>query len=112
MAFGLTHDDPLPDVTHQALLAYHRHLSKVLVFPFQARYEKRIGWSERVEMPLTVTGLLRAEECEIDEQYGLIATGRDPEERVDFPLAEVEVQGSIPSCRTVRDYAYWFHNWR
>jgi hypothetical protein len=111
-ALGLTHDDPLPDVNHKTLLAYHRHLAANLKFPFRARYEKRIGWSERVEMPLTVTGLLRPEECEIDEQYGIIATGSDPEERVDFPLAEVEVKGPSPSCRMVRDYFYWFHNWR
>jgi hypothetical protein len=111
-ALGLTHDDPLPGVNHGTLLDYHRHLSRSLEFPFEARYEKRIGWSERVEMPLTVTGLLRPEECEIDQEHGIIATGRDPEEPVDFPLAQVEARGSSPSCRMVRDYAYWFHHWR
>jgi hypothetical protein len=85
---------------------------KNLSFPFKARYEKRIGWSKRIAMPLTVTGLLRPDECEIDEQYGIIATGRDAEEPVDFPLAEIESKGSNPSCRMVRDYTYWFHNWR
>jgi hypothetical protein len=112
MALGLTHDDPLPDVNHRNLLTYHGYLSKNLVFPFKARYEKPVGWAKRAEMPVTVTGLLRPDECEIDEQYGIIASGRDPEEQVDFPLAEVEVKGSNPSCRMVRDYAYWFHNWR
>lgn len=112
IALGLTHDDPLPEVNHETLLAYHRYLSKDLACPFKARYEKRIGWSERVEMPLTVTGLLQPEECVIDEAYGIIATGRDAEESVDFPLAEVEVKGPSPSCRMVRDYAHWFHNWR
>lgn len=112
MALGLTHDDPLPDVNHKTLLAYHRYLSKDLAYPIKARYEKRIGWSKRVEMPLAITGLLRPEDCEIDEAYGIIATGRDAEEPVDFPLAEVEVKGPSPSCRMVRDYAHWFHNWR
>jgi hypothetical protein len=111
-ALGLTHDDPLPEVRHETLLAYHSYLGVNLKFPFKARYEKRIGWSRRVEMPLTVAGLLRPDECEIDEEYGIIATGRDAEEPVDFPLAEIEVKGSSPSCRMVRDYAYWFHNWR
>jgi hypothetical protein len=105
MALGLTHDDPLPGVSRKTLLAYHRYLAAHLKFPIKARYEKRIGWSERVEMPLTVTGLLRPEECEIDEQYGIIATGRDPEEAVDFPLAEIEAKGSSPSCRMIRDYS-------
>jgi hypothetical protein len=112
MALGLTHDDPLPDVNHKNLLTYHLYLSKDLVFPFKARYEKPVSWSKRVEMPVTVTGLLRPDECEINEQHGIIATGTDPEERVDFPLAEIEVKGSSSSCRMVRDYAYWFHNWR
>lgn len=112
MVFGLTHDDPLPGVNHKTLLAYHRYLSKHLSFPFKARYEKPIGWSKRVEMPVTVTGLLRADECEIDEQYGIIATGRDPEERVDFPLADVKIEASSPRCRMVGDYAHWFHHWR
>jgi len=112
MALGLTHDDPLPEVNHQNLLTYHRYLTRNLVFPFKARYEKPVGWAKRIEMPLTVTGLLRPDECEIDEQYGIIGSGRAPEERVDFPLAEIEVKGSSPSCRMVRDYAYWFRNWR
>ncbi len=114
MALGLTHDELLPDVNHETLLAYHRYLSKNLNFPFKARYEKPIGRSKRVEMPVTVTGLLRPEECAIDEQYGIIATGQDAEERVDFPLAEIEIEikSSSPSCQMVRDYAYWFHNWR
>jgi hypothetical protein len=112
LALGLTHDDPLPEVNHKNLLTYHRYLTRNLVFPFKARYEKPVGWAKRVELPLTVTGLLRPDECEIDEQYGIIGSGRDLEERVDFPLAEIEVKGSSPSCRMVRDYAYWFHNWR
>jgi hypothetical protein len=112
MALGLTHDDPLPEVNHKTLLGYHSYLSQNLIFPFKARYEKPVGWSKRIEMPLTVTGLLRPDECEIDEQYGIIAMGRDAEEPVDFPLAEIETKGSSPTCRMVRDYAYWFHNWR
>ncbi len=110
-ALGLTHDDPLPEVNYENLLTYHRYLSKHLVFPFKARYEKPVGWAKRVEMPLTVMGLLRPDDCVIDEQYGIIGTGRDPEEPVDFPLAEIEVKGSSPSCRMVTDYSYWFHNW-
>jgi hypothetical protein len=27
-------------------------------------------------------------------------------------LAEIEVKGSSPSCRMIRDYADWFQNWR
>ena len=92
----MTHDDPLPEVDHETLLAYHRYLAQTLEFPFKARYEKPVGWSKRVEMPLTVTGLLRPEECEIDEQYGIIGTGRDPEERGRFPARRDRGQGVKP----------------
>src|SRR5664279_5113065 len=78
-ALGLTHDDPLPEVTYENLLTYHQYLSKSLVFPFRARYDKPVGWSKRGEMWLTVTGLLPPDDCAIDEQYGIIGTGRDPE---------------------------------
>src|SRR2546423_2346767 len=33
MALGLTHDDPLPQVTYKTLLAYHRYLAAHLTFP-------------------------------------------------------------------------------
>src|SRR4051794_25812513 len=35
-ALGLTHDDPLPEITLEALLAYHRYLAAKLKFPFTA----------------------------------------------------------------------------
>jgi hypothetical protein len=111
MALCLTHDNPLPKVNYENLLTYHRYLSKHLLFPFKARFEKPVRWARQVAMPLTVMGLLPTDDCVIDEQYGIIATGRDPEESFDFPLAEIEVKGASPSCRIVRDYAYWFHNW-
>jgi hypothetical protein len=111
MALGLTRDDPLPEVNHESQFTYHQYLSKNLVFPLKAYYEKPVGWAKRVEMPLTVTVLLRPDDCVIDEQYGIIGTGRDPEEPVDFPLAEIEVKWSSPSSRMIRDYAHWFRNW-
>src|SRR5947209_8202223 len=39
MALGLTHDDPLPEVSRKTLLAYHRYLAANLKLPFRARYE-------------------------------------------------------------------------
>jgi hypothetical protein len=39
MALNLTHDDPLPDVSRETLLAYHRHLKDRLKLPFKARFE-------------------------------------------------------------------------
>src|SRR5208337_1243420 len=39
MALGLTHDDPLPEVSRKTLLAYYRYLAANLKFPFKARSE-------------------------------------------------------------------------
>lgn len=111
MVFGLTHDDLLPEVNHETLLTYHRYLSEHLKFPFQGRYDKRIGWSRRVKMPLTVTGLLRPDECEIAAEFGIIGTGRDAEEKVDFPLSEVDDIRDRHNRRLIEDYGHWFVNW-
>ena len=36
MVFGLTSNDPLPEVDDETLETYHKHLSKNLAFPFEA----------------------------------------------------------------------------
>jgi hypothetical protein len=41
MALGLTHDDPLPDVSDETSLAYHRYLAARLKFPINATF----GWN-------------------------------------------------------------------
>jgi hypothetical protein len=110
MVFGLTHDDLLPEVNHETLLSYYRYLSEHLKFPFQGRYNKRIGWSRRVPMPLILTGLLGPDECEIAAEFGIIGTGRDAEEKVDFPLSEVEDIRDRHN-RLIKDYVPWFVNW-
>src|SRR5438270_2838382 len=65
MALGLTHDDPLPDVSRKTLLAYHRYLAANLKFPFRARYETD-GTS------LTVHRLPDPKEYDLDEDEGLL----------------------------------------
>ena len=36
MALGLTHDDPLPEISLETLLTYYRYLTANLKFPFNA----------------------------------------------------------------------------
>ena len=38
MALGLTHDDPLPEVSRETLLTYYRYLAANLKFPFFTSY--------------------------------------------------------------------------
>jgi hypothetical protein len=104
MVFGLTHDDPLPDVNRKTLLVYHRHLKAHLKLPFKARYESD-GSS------LTVHRLPEPRQYDLDEEYGLLCEARDREGPFDVPLAELDEAGS-GNRRLVRDYGYWFGNYR
>src|SRR5579883_856579 len=102
MALGLTHDDPLPDVSPKSLRAYHRYLAARLRLPFKAK-------AERDGMPLTVQRLVDPNDCDLDDE-GLLCEARSREGPFDIPLSEVE--GGGENRRLVEDYGYWFHNWR
>ena len=72
MVFGLTSNDPLPDVDDEALETYHEYLSKNLVFPFTAEHGGEYGHAERVK----VVGLGDPdEEPMIDDHYGSSSPG-------------------------------------
>ena len=43
MVFGLTSNDPLPEVTDETLAAYHKYLSKNLAYPFEAERTSETG---------------------------------------------------------------------
>jgi hypothetical protein len=109
MVFGLTSDDPLPSVGDEWLLAYHRHLSKNLVFPFLADYESEYGHPERVK----VIGLGDPdEEPMIDDEHGILCEARLEGEIVTIPLGELDNAKGRPNRRLLDDYSYWIFNWR
>ena len=60
---------------------------------------------------MTVTGLLDPERGDLSVEDGLVCTGRDRDEEIEFPLGEIEVKKKDPNSKLVSDYAYWFHNW-
>jgi hypothetical protein len=103
MALGLTHDDPLPEVNRKTLMAYHRYLATNLKFPFKAR-------SESDGLSLTVHRLPTVKEYDLDEDEGLLCEARDREGPFPVPLCQVD--DAVGNRKLVRDYAYWFHNWR
>src|SRR5271157_6267293 len=72
MALGLTHDDPLPEVSRKTLLAYYRYLAANLWFPFKAK-------TESDGTTLTVSRLIDPKESELDEEEGLLCEARDRE---------------------------------
>jgi hypothetical protein len=103
MALGLTHDDPLPEVSLKTLLAYYRYLAANLKFPFKAR-------SESDGTTLTVNRLFDPKEYELDEEEGLLCEARDREES--FPVPLFELDDAVGNRKLVGDYGCWFWNWQ
>jgi uncharacterized protein YodC (DUF2158 family) len=104
--FGLTGNDPLPEVDDETLTAYRGYLAKNLTFPFQAEYGEEYGHPERVK----VIGLGDPEEEPlIDEDDGILCEARMEGEVVTLPLGELE--DAKPNRKLIDDYCYWLHNW-
>jgi hypothetical protein len=115
MALGLTHDDPLPDVTEETLLAYHRYLVSHLNFPIPVAVWVKTGAFTEKKVTLALTGLAAAPEGEIDdeEEFGLIGLGRTPDgETIEVPLDDVEAGKKDQNLRLLDDYSSWLHNYR
>jgi hypothetical protein len=91
MALGLTHDDPLPEVSRKTLLTYHRYLTANLKFPFPAT-SWDFGRLYDQLRSVTIHSLLDPEEYDLDEEEGLIGTGLGQDGPIEIPLAEVEVK--------------------
>ena len=103
-ALGLTHEDPLPDVSSRTLRAYYHYLKARLKLPFKAR-------SEGEGSSLTVHRLLDPKEYDLDDGEGLLCEAQSRGEPFDVPLAELNEAGSGNS-KLVGDFGYWFGNYR
>ena len=113
MVFGLTSNDPLPDVDDETLETYHEHLSKDLVFPFEAEHTSETGPFSSRTMQVKVTGLGDPDdEPMIDDTYGILCEARHERRVVTLPLGELEVNKGKPNRQLVEDYSYWFWNYR
>lgn len=90
-----------------ALAAWEDHLTKSLVFPFEAEiseYQERgpLQAGDRV----AVKGI-----SGVDDLYGIIVRLRYGRRRYDFPLCDLEVTDErSPNYQLVMDYAVWFAN--
>ncbi len=110
--FGLTSDDPLPEVDFEMLVAYHQHLSERLSFPFEAKYSQETGPFQRTTCDITVTKLVSEEEEPwVDDTYGLICQAREGRRRIDVSLCDLDVKRRAPNRRLIADYSYWFSNY-
>ena len=91
MALGLTHDDPLPEISLETLLTYHRYLTANLKFPFNAYCgEEEVGPFSRKRATMTVTGLLDPVREGLGVEDGLVCKGRGRGDEIEVPLAEIE----------------------
>ena len=112
MVLGLTHDDPLPEISLETLLTYHRYLTANLKFPFNAYCgEEEVGPFSRKRATMTVTGLLDPVREGLGVEDGLVCKGRGRGDEIEVPLAEIEAGKKNPNFKLISDYAYWFHNW-
>jgi hypothetical protein len=112
MVFGLTSNDPLPDVDDDTLETYRDYLSVHLSFPFEAEHTPEKGPMFRRSSLVNVTGLGDPDENPpyIDEMYGLLCDARTDKGKVVVPVGELEVPKGKPNRQLIRDYCYWFWN--
>lgn len=109
IVLGLTSDDPLPEVDGDTLRTYYRYLAAHLTFPVEAKWEPEYG----PRTAITITSLGDSEEDSVqDEMYGLLCTARAAGRLIEVPLGECAAKQSGPNRQLLKDYAYWFWNYR
>ena len=111
MVFGLTSNDPLPDVEMDTLEQYHAYLVEHLTFPIDAEYSSETGPFSSRTIQVKVTGLGDPDEPMIDDRYGIICKAKYERRSIDLPLDELKVKKNNPRRKLIEDYSYWFHNW-
>jgi hypothetical protein len=112
MAFGLTHDDPIPLVSPETLLTYYRYLSVHLKFPFFSFVWEKTGSFTRKKLMVPISRLDPPVEDEFDEEAGLYGIGGHHDEEIEFPLEVIELKKQDPNYQLLSDYTYWSEHWR
>jgi hypothetical protein len=113
LALGLTSDDPLPEVEEETLRTYQRYLAAHLAFPFEASWSQETGLLFDTTHSITITGLGDPEDDDwIDDMYGLICQAKTKGREIEVPLAECEAKKGSPNRQLLKDYCFWFWNWR
>jgi hypothetical protein len=106
--FGLTSDDPLPEVSQASLRRYHEYLTHHLALPFQTSYQEANGRLQYQRSQITVQALLD----QVDYEDGLLCQALEQDHQFEFPLAWIEGISARPNRQLVQDYSYWFWNWQ
>ena len=104
--FGLTSDDPLPEVDEENQQRYCDWLKEHLAFPFEADYWDETEAGNEGIHSITVTGI--SEEFPIDECDGVLCEAREGERRWEVSLCDLDVAEDHPNAQAIDDYGYWF----
>lgn len=108
MVFGLTSNDPVPNVDDETLETYQRYLAKHLKFPFSAKHAIKL----RAPTDVTVIGLGDPKDGSLlDETYGVLCEVRRDRQVVVIPLGLLESVKDKSSRKLIDDHCYWFNNW-
>ena len=112
IALGLRNrDDPIPPVRLKSLRRYYKYLISHLAFPIRAQLGSAIGPHRDTRSPVSVVSLLDVDDYSPEETYGLICKATQKGQRIEHPLANMDVDEADPNHRLVDDYAYWLSNW-
>jgi hypothetical protein len=113
MVFGLDSNDPLPAVDTEMLEIYYEYLAESLEFPFEAEHAPESGHLFRHSRIVKVLACDDFDEQPlIDESYGVLCRARHKRRTIVAPLCELEVEKGKPNRQLLRDYCYWFCNYR
>lgn len=106
--FGLTSDDPLPDVTERTLRTFHDYLAGHMRLPIEAAWESEHGRKQTV----TILGLSEPDEDQwADGLCGLLCQARVQGQLIEIALADCKAKPGSPDRQLLADYGYWFGNW-
>jgi hypothetical protein len=113
MVFGLDSNDPLPDVDTEMLEIYYEYLAESLDYPFEAEHTPGTGLLFRHSRIVKVLAPRDSDdEPLIDDSYGVLCRVRHKRRVQVVPLCELEIEKGRPNRQLLRDYGYWFSNWR
>lgn len=105
--FGLTSNDVVPAVSHEAIELYHRFLNDSLEFPVVGQWRD----AERVLQRVQLNALAPGADLMNDEQYGILCDVRLAHQTFTVALDRLENIHGKTNARLLSDYCHWLHNY-
>jgi hypothetical protein len=106
MVFGLTSDDPLPEVDETTERQYRDYLKARLAFPFGARHWHLLTESSGTTEEVTVVGF--AAESPADGGEAVVCETRRGDQSEQISLLHLELDEDNPNHQYVEDYKTWW----